>query len=232
MRVLVACESSATVRDAFRARGHDAWSCDILPCDGDPQWHYQQDVTDLLDMGWDLMIAHPPCTYVCSSGLHWNKRVEGRAAKTEEALEFVRMFLDADIPKIALENPIGCISTRIRKYDQKIQPWQFGDDASKGTCLWLKGLPLLKPTNIITPAGWTLFEDKDSVPHGWDVKKVDGFFFARDKSGDYPGQPKIKPVWANQTPSGQNNLGPSKDRWKLRSKTYDGIAEAFAIQWG
>jgi hypothetical protein len=150
MKVLVACEYSGTVRDAFRARGHDAMSCDLLPTDA-PGAHYQGDVRDILGDGWDLMIAHPPCTYLCSSGLHWNKRVPGRAQMTEDALDFVRLLLDAPIPRIALENPIGCIGTRIRKADQTIQPWQFGHDASKATCLWLKNLPLLTPTAVVEP---------------------------------------------------------------------------------
>jgi hypothetical protein len=150
MKVLVACEYSGTVRDAFRAGGHDALSCDLLPTDA-PGPHYQGDVRDILGDGWDLMIAHPPCTYLCSSGLHWNKRVPGRAQMTEDALDFVRLLLDAPIPRIALENPIGCIGTRIRKADQTIQPWQFGHDASKATCLWLKNLPLLAPTEVVEP---------------------------------------------------------------------------------
>lgn len=145
MRVLVACEYSGAVRDAFRARGHDAMSCDLLPTDVDGP-HYQGDVFDIIGDGWDLRVAHPPCTYLSSSGLHWNGRVDGRAEKTEAALAFVRALLDAPIPRIALENPIGCIGTRIRKADQTIHPHQFGDDASKATCLWLKGLPLLTPT--------------------------------------------------------------------------------------
>lgn len=198
MKVLVACEYSATVRDAFRALGHDAWSCDLLPTDADPQWHIEGDVIPLVyGHGWDLMIAHPPCTYLCSSGLHWNKRVPGRAEKTEEALDFVSLLLNAPIPRIALENPIGCISTRIRKSDQTIQPWQFGHDASKATCLWLTNLPPLVSTKPIEP------------------RIVDG-----------------KKRWANQTDSGQNRLPPSKDRWKIRSETYAGIAAAMAEQWG
>jgi hypothetical protein len=120
-------------------------SCDLLPTDVDGP-HYQGDVFDVIGDGWDLMVAHPPCTYLSSSGLHWNGRVEGRAAKTEDALAFVRTLLDAPIPRIAIENPVGCIGTRIRKADQTIQPHQFGDDASKATCLWLKDLPLLTPT--------------------------------------------------------------------------------------
>lgn len=151
MRVLIACEYSGTVRDAFRAMGHDAWSCDLLATDADPAFHYQGDVSDIINDGWDLMVAHPPCTYLCSSGLHWNKRVPGRAQLTEDALDFVRFLLEAPIPRIALENPIGCISTRIRKPDQTIQPWQFGHDASKATCLWLKNLPKLTPMNIVEP---------------------------------------------------------------------------------
>ena len=193
MRVLVACEFSGTVRDAFTAKGHEAWSCDLLESDS-PGLHYQGDVLDLLDDGWDLMIAHPPCQYLCSSGLHWNKRRPERAQKTEEALEFVQKLLDAPIPKIALENSIGCISTRIRKPDQIIQPYQFGHAESKSTCLWLKGLPLLTPTEILE-------------------KPECGY-------------------WDNQTPSGQSKLGPSENRWKLRSMTYQGIAQAMADQWG
>lgn len=150
MRVLVACEFSGIVRDAFTDRGHYAMSCDLLPCES-PGEHYQGDVRDLLDCEWDLMIAHPPCTYLCSSGLHWNGRTPGRQALTDDALEFVRELLAAPIPRIALENPVGCISTHIRKFDQAIQPYQFGHDASKKTCLWLKNLPPLQPTQIIEP---------------------------------------------------------------------------------
>ena len=150
MKVLVACEYSGTVRDAFRAAGHDALSCDLLPTDA-PGPHYQGDVADIINDGWDLMVAHPPCTYLCSSGLHWNKRRPERAQMTEDALKFVQFLLDAPIPRIALENPIGCIGTRIRKADQTIQPWQFGHDASKSTCLWLKNLPLLTPTAVVEP---------------------------------------------------------------------------------
>lgn len=150
MRVLVACEFSGVVRDAFIRRGHDAMSCDLLPTDA-PGPHYQGDVRDILNDGWDLMIAHPDCTYLCSSGLHWNRRVAGRAEKTEEALNFVRTLMAAAIPRSALENPIGRIGTAIRKSDQVIQPYMFGHDASKATCLWLKNLPILKPTQYIEP---------------------------------------------------------------------------------
>ncbi len=204
MKVLIACEFSGIVRDAFRKRGHDAWSCDLLDAEV-PGPHFAADVRNIFRMGfkWDLMIAHPPCTYLCSSGLHWNTKRPERAAATEEGLNFVRFLLDAPIQKIALENPIGCISTQIRKPDQVIQPWQFGHRESKTTCLWLKNLPLLVPTNVMSPREYRV------TPSG-----------------------KIKPLWDNQTPSGQNKLGPSEDRWALRSKTYEGIAEAMAEQWG
>lgn len=196
MRVLVACEYSGIVRDAFRRKGHDAWSCDILPTEANPAYHHQGDVLSILGDGWDLMIAHPPCTYLCSSGLHWNKRRPERAALTEDALAFVSTLLNAPIARIALENPIGCISSRIRKPEQTIQPWQFGHDASKATCLWLKNLPPLQPTQLIEP------------------RLING-----------------RKRWGNQTDSGQNKLPPSDDRWKLRSTTYQGIADAMADQW-
>lgn len=196
MKILIACEQSGTVRDAFIAAGHDAMSCDILPSDK-PGPHYQGDVLDVLGDGWDMMISHPPCTYLATSGLHWNKRRPERAQQTEDALRFVREFLVADIKHIALENPIGCISSRIRKPDQIIQPWMFGHDASKATCLWLKNLPLLCETDLVEP------------------RLVDG-----------------KRRWANQTDSGQNRLPPSADRAKIRSVTYQGIADAMAAQWG
>jgi hypothetical protein len=150
MRVLIACEFSGTVRNAFENRGHDAWSCDLLPSNTIGN-HYQGDVRDILNDEWDLMIAHPPCTYLCSSGLHWNKRRPERVSLTEEALDFVRLLLNAPIPRIALENPVGCISTRVRPYDQAIQPYEYGHNASKKTCLWLKNLPPLRPTQFIEP---------------------------------------------------------------------------------
>jgi hypothetical protein len=148
VRVLVACEYSGRVRDAFIALGHDAMSCDLLETEASGP-HYQGDVRDVIGDGWDLMIAHPPCTYLCASGLHWNKRRPERAQQTEEALQFVRFLLEAPIERIALENPIGCIGTRVRPADQIIQPWWFGDDASKATCLWLDNLPPLRPTKLI-----------------------------------------------------------------------------------
>ena len=226
MRVLVACEFSGTVRDAFARRGHDAWSCDLLPTEK-PGQHIVGDVTDILGDGWDLMIAHPPCTYLCSSGLHWNKRRQEREAMTHEAMLFVLNlmgvgFVDHGIPKIALENPVGRIGTAYRKCDQIIHPWMFGHDASKATCLWLKGLNPLSPTIIVPPryackCGGPRF-DESLGKHG--CPNCEG------------GSGPAKLVHGNQTPSGQNKLGPSEDRWKLRSMTYPGIAEAMAEQWG
>lgn len=149
LRVLVACEYSGTVRDAFKALGHDAMSCDTLPTDH-PGHHYQGDVRDVLDDGWDLMICHPPCTYLSVSGIHWNNRGRGWE-ETEKALDFVRLLMQQSIPHIALENPISIISSKVRKPDQIIHPYQFGHDASKSTCLWLKNLPKLLPTESISP---------------------------------------------------------------------------------
>ena len=192
MRVLVACEFSGTVRDAFIAAGHDAMSCDLLPTDV-PGPHYHGDVRDVLHDGWDLMIAHPPCTHLSVSGArHFAaKRASG---VQDEALAFVRLLMSAPIPRICIENPVSIISSRIVPATQTIQPWQFGHPESKATCLWLKGLSKLEPTNVL------------SLP----------------TSGR----------WKNQTPTGQNKLGPSTDRWKKRSVTYQGIADAMAAQWG
>ncbi len=146
MRVLVACEFSGVVRDAFIDAGHDAWSCDLLDTEREGP-HYKGDVRDLLVNRWDLMIAHPPCTHLAVSGARWFKDKE---ELQQEALEFVRVLLDANIPRIALENPVSIISTRIRKPDQYIQPWQFGHGETKKTGLWLKNLPLLKPTEVVS----------------------------------------------------------------------------------
>lgn len=148
MKVLVACEYSATVRDAFRARGFDAWSCDLLPTEGDERWHFQGDCLPLLRQGWDLLVCHPPCTDLAVSGArHFAaKQADGRQ---QRALDFVQALLGAPIPHIALENPVSIISSRIRKPDQIIQPWQFGHGETKATCLWLKNLPKLKPTDIV-----------------------------------------------------------------------------------
>ena len=150
LSILVACESSGTVRDALTALGHTAMSCDLLPSET-PGWHYQGDVREVLDDYWDLMIAHPPCTYLSASGMHWTTRGLRDPKLTEDALDFVRLLLDAPIPKIAVENPVGAISKRIRPPDQYVHPYQFGDDASKKTGFWLKGLPILVPTDRIPP---------------------------------------------------------------------------------
>lgn len=190
MKVLVACEFSGVVRDAFLAKGHDAISCDLVPSEKEGP-HFLGDIRDLRHTDFDLMIAHPPCTYLCSSGLHWNKRRPERVALTEEALQFVKYLAELPIEKIAIENPIGCLSTKWRKPDQIIQPWMFGEDASKATCLWLQDLPLLTPTMVIE-----------------------------------------KKRYANQTPSGQNKLGPGPKRAAERARTYQGIANAMAEQWG
>jgi site-specific DNA-cytosine methylase len=190
MRVLVACEFSGRVRSSFAELGHDATSCDFLPTEIEGP-HYQGDVRVILNDGWDLLIAHPPCTHLSVSGARWFK---DKKHEQEEALDLVRLLLECGIPRIALENPVSIISTRIRKPDQIIQPYQFGDPEAKKTCLWLKGLPPLVPTNILP-------------------KPECGY-------------------WSNQTPSGQNKLGPSPTREKERGRTYWGIAKAMAAQWG
>jgi site-specific DNA-cytosine methylase len=186
-RVLVACEYSATVRDAFRARGFDAWSCDLLPTEGDPQWHITGDALDLMGFWsprWDLLIAHPPCTDLSVSGArHFAAKIaDGRQGR---ALDFVRRLLNAPVAHIALENPISVISSKIRKPDQIIQPWQFGHGETKATCLWLKGLPKLVPTDVV--------EGRSDRIH---------------------------------------KMPPGPNRWKERSRTYQGIADAMADQWG
>jgi len=182
-RVLIACEFSGLVRDAFAARGWDAWSCDLLPSER-PGQHIQGDVLQVMADRWDMMIAFPPCTHLCASGARWfaEKRADGRQ---QAALAFVQQLLDAPIPKIALENPVGIISTLIRKPDQIIQPWQFGHGETKATCLWLKGLPPLVPTDIV--------EGRTSRVH---------------------------------------RMPPSASRSRERSRTYPGVAEAMAAQWG
>jgi hypothetical protein len=196
MKILIACEFSGAVREAFTKLGHDVTSCDIEPTDILGK-HYQGDVMDIINDGWDMMIAHPPCTYLSVSGMHWTKRGLRDPKLTIDALDFVKKLLNANIEKIALENPISIISSEIRKPDQIIQPYEFGHDASKKTCLWLKNLPKLIPTNFIEPR---IINNKKR--------------------------------WGNQTDSGQNKLAPSSDRWKIRSKTYQGIADAMADQWG
>ena len=148
MRVLVACEYSGVVREAFRAKGHDAWSCDLLPADDNSDYHIRGDVLEVLGEGWDLMIAHPPCDHLAVSGARWfkEKRADGRQ---QAAIEFFLLMINAPAPMIAVENPISIMSTKYRKPDQIIQPWQFGHGETKATSLWLKGLPPLKPTNIV-----------------------------------------------------------------------------------
>jgi len=182
-KILVACEYSGVVRNAFAAKGWDAWSCDLLPSETEGN-HYQGDVNNVLPFGWDMMIAHPPCTYLCSSGMHWTTRGFRDPKLTSDALSFVNLLLNVDIKYIALENPVGRISTAIRKPDQIIQPWQFGHEEKKATCLWLKGLPILKHTKIMEKR-----EQKN---------------------------------WL---------MSPSPNRWKERSRTYKGIADAMADQW-
>lgn len=185
MKILIACEFSGIVRDAFIKQGHDAWSCDLLPTES-PRPHIQDDVLNHLDEGWDMMIAHPPCTHLAVSGARWFK---GKEHEQANALTFVRALMDKPIIKICIENPVSVISSHIRKPDQIIQPWMFGHEETKTTCLWLKNLPPLLATNVMSIRNHNL------------------------------------------TPSGQNKLGPSPDRWKARSRTYIGIATAMAQQW-
>lgn len=216
MKVLVACELSGTVRDAFILRGHDAISCDLKPSDA-PGPHIQGDIREVDFSAFDMMIAHPPCTHLAVSGARYFK---DKVVLQEKALEFVRLLLSAPIPKIALENPVSVISSRIRKPDQTIQPWMFGHDASKATCLWLKGLPLLRETQFVSP--------HYACPCGTRFPGDLGKYGCPNCAGSSI----AKAVYSNQTPSGQNKLGPSEARAKERSKTYDGIAKAMAEQWG
>ena len=199
MRVLVGCEYSGAVRSAFRKLGHEAWSCDLLACmDGGE--HIQGDVLDVLADNWDLAIFHPPCTDLAVSGARYFAQKRESQGK---ALDFVRALMHAPIPLICLENPVSIISSKIRKPDQIIHPFEYGHPEAKTTCLWLKGLPHLVPTAILEPTRWAI------TPGGKRVAR-----------------------WENQTLSGQNKLGPSEDRWKIRSTTYQGIADAMAQQWG
>lgn len=183
VKILVACEYSGRVRDAFIRAGHDAMSCDILPTDAQGP-HYQGDVRDILHHGWDLMICHPPCTHLAVSGARHFAAKQASGVQ-QDALDFVRMLLDAPIPMIALENPVSIISSRIRKPDQIIQPWMFGHGETKATCLWLKGLPKLVPTDVVG--------GRENLIH---------------------------------------KMPPSVDRWKKRSTTFQGVADAMAKQWG
>ena len=196
MKVLVACEYSGRVRDAFIKHGHDAMSCDILPTDVDGP-HYQGDVRDIINDGWDLMIAHPPCTYLTNSGVTWLHKDPSRWAKLDEGAAFFKSLLDAPIPRIAVENPIMHKYAKERiggvKQSQVVQPWMFGHMEQKATCLWLKGLPLLKPTKDVKAEMMALPDSERQRLH---------------------------------------YLPPSKDRWKKRSETFQGIADAMAEQWG
>lgn len=197
MKVLVACERSGVVRQAFRDKGHDAWSCDLAPAEDNSAFHFQQDVLEILyDACWELLIAHPDCTYLANSGVHWLHKQPDRWDKMIAAALFFRTLLCAEIAHICVENPVihkYALEHIGQKYTQTIQPYQFGHAESKRTCLWLKGLPPLRPTKIMT---------KPACGH-----------------------------WNNQTPSGQNKLGPSADRAMKRAKTYRGIADAMAGQW-
>lgn len=182
MKILIGCEFSGRVRNAFRDRGHDAWSCDLLPSEDFSDFHIQGDVMDVLNNGWDLAVFHPPCTHFAVSGSRW---FSSKINEQDDALRFVRALMDAPIPRIAIENPISVISSKIRKPDQVIQPWQFGHGETKATCLWLKGLKKLTPTNVV--------DGRDARVH---------------------------------------RMAPGKNRWKDRSRTYPGIANAMAEQWG
>jgi hypothetical protein len=203
MKVLVACEESQVVCIAFREKGHEAYSCDLQECSGGhPEWHYQCDVFDVLLNGWDMVVAFPPCTDLASSGARWfeEKRKNGSQAKS---IEFFLRLMEWPVDKVAIENPIGIMSSLYRKPDQIIQPWQFGHPETKSTCLWLKGLPLLKSTNIVEPD------------------------FMRKANGEYYKDAKGKKYSRIHFMSRNN-----KNRAKERSKTYPGIAKAMANQWG
>ena len=222
MRILVACEFSGIVRDAFASRGHDSWSCDLLETEA-PGQHLKGDVLGHLDDGWDMMVAHPPCDHLACSGARWfkEKRADGRQ---QQGIDFFMALAEAPIDRIAVENPVGIMSTLWRKPDQIIQPYQFGHPESKKTCLWLKGLPCLSPTDEVEPIWW-------KNPDGTDYRDKGGKG-SRYSPTHYLAGRKQMGRWANQTPSGQNKLGPSPDRWKIRSRTYTGIAAAMADQWG
>jgi len=211
MKVLIACEESQAVTKEFRALGHDAYSCDILPCSGGHlEWHLQGDVFKYINQGWDLMIAHPPCTYLSVSGARhlYNKdkspNIE-RYKNQAEGLDFVRKLMDADIEKIAIENPVSVISTKIRKPDQIIQPYYFGDSAVKTTCLWLKNLPKLIPTNMVDKGTYFTWIDKKT------------------------GKEKRQPQW--YADAFMKHGLDKEERRTLRSKTFKGIAQAMANQW-
>jgi hypothetical protein len=210
MRVLVACEESQSVTKAFRKLGHEAFSCDLLPCSGGhPEWHYQQDVFEVIDKGWDLMIAHPPCTYLAVSGARWlynsdGSKNEERYRNQAEGLDFVKRLMDAPIKYKAIENPISVISSMIMKPTQIVQPWMFGDEAQKSTCLWLFNLPKLEATDIVGKGEFIEF-----IGSNGKKKKQPKWYFDALKEAKTPEQ-----------------------RRTLRSKTFEGIANAMAQQWG
>lgn len=167
MKVLIACEFSGRVREAFRALGHDAWSFDLLPSPDSSPYHIQADVVPTAYLGkWDLMIAHPPCTRLANSGNRWRK---GKEKEEQEALDFVQILMDAPIPRIAIENPVGIISSRIRKPDQIVQPWMFGDEATKTTCLWLKQLPHLRPSLVVGRGERSITKSGRSLPKWYNL---------------------------------------------------------------
>jgi hypothetical protein len=205
--ILVACEHSGAVRDAFISHGFSAFSCDLLPAET-PGPHIVGNVLDVLhDPRWTALIAFPPCTYLSASGLHWNKRDPEREHKTAAAVEFALLLWNAPIPRIAIENPLGRLSRAIGPPTQIVQPYQFGSDASKRTCLWLRGLPPIQPFEFVPP---------------------------RSKPGEHLdlfGLPIGLPRWENQADSGQNRLGETRDRWRKRSRTYPGIAAAMVRAW-
>jgi site-specific DNA-cytosine methylase len=211
MKILVACEESQAITKEFRALGHEAYSCDILPCTGGhPEWHLEGDVFEFIDQGWDLMVAHPPCTFLSVSGARHLYNKDGTANRERyenqyKALEFVKKLMDADIPRIAIENPVSVISTKIRKPDQIVQPWMFGDSASKTTCLWLKNLPKLVATNVVDKGDFKEWIDKKS------------------------GKVKRQATWYYDA---LINAKSPEERRSLRSKTFNGIAQAIASQWG
>jgi len=217
MKVLIACEESQATTKEFRKLGHEAFSCDLLPCSGGhPDWHIQGDVFKIINEGWDLMIAHPPCTFLTGSGVQWLSNPEDKELPFEErrphtkypnrrkdmldSVEFVKALYNSPIKQIAIENPVGLLSSRWRKPDQIIQPWMFGDEATKTTCLWLKNLPLLLPTNIVSKGERTVFQSGKSHPKWY----ADALKNAKTK----------------------------EERQTLRSKTFQGMAQAFAEQWG
>jgi hypothetical protein len=231
VKILIGYESSGVVREAFRTLGHDAWSCDLQPADDDSRFHFQCDVFDVAHREWDMGIFHPPCTYLTISAAWafgdgpYHQKVKpgtlvGKARRDarDDALDEVRRLMILPYPK-AIENPTGFINTSIRKPDQIIQPYYFGEDASKGTCLWLDRLPLLKMTKFIEP--------RMVCKCGRTYRASEEFKHGCPKCGPGHAQPR----WANQTDSGQNNIGPRKGRWKERSRTYPGIAQAMAKQW-